>query len=160
MWASVVLLFFNSSTNIFCFWRSLLFLSNLFFFFCLRFLNLTLDFLRLVLSFLEDELKTWNSLRKLFWKTIFHRLYIIISHTSFRVNLHSVVCLNVKELLAWSRRNIWGLSDSNGIWTHNQLVCKRPSGLFLKKASFAKWLSVCLQTKWLWVRILVLSLKL
>ena len=27
-------------------------------------------------------------------------------------------------------------------------------------ASLAKWLSVCLQTKWLWVRILLLSLKL
>ena len=49
--------------------------------------------------------------------------------TSFRENLHSIVCLNVKELL------------------------KRTSAL-------AKWLSVRLRTKWLWVRIPLLSLKL
>ena len=31
-------------------------------------------------------------------------LYVIImSHTSFRVNPHSIVCLNVKELLARNR---------------------------------------------------------
>ena len=41
--------------------------------------------------------------------------------------------LNVKELLARNMRNIWSLSDSNGIWTHNHLVLK--------------------QTKWLWVWI-------
>ena len=32
--------------------------------------------------------------------------------------------LNVKELLAWNRRYIWSLSDSNGIQTHNHLVRK------------------------------------
>ena len=53
-------------------------------------------------------------------------LYVIImSRKSFRVNLHSKVCLNVKELLAWSRHHIWSLSDSNKVWTHNHLVCKR-----------------------------------
>ena len=37
-------------------------------------------------------------------------LYVIImSHTSFRVNPHSIVCLNVMELLAWSRDHIWRL---------------------------------------------------
>ena len=50
---------------------------------------------------------------------------IIMSRTSFRVNLDSKVCLNVKELLAWSRRYIWSLSDSNGIQTHNHLVRKQ-----------------------------------
>ena len=38
------------------------------------------------------------------------------------------------------------LSDSNGIQTHNHLVCKQTANL-------AKWLSVRLPTKWLWVRI-------
>ena len=53
-------------------------------------------------------------------------LYVIImSRTSFRVNPHSIVCLNVKELLARSRRYIWSLSDGNVIRTHNHLVCKR-----------------------------------
>ena len=43
-------------------------------------------------------------------------LYIIIlSRTSFTVDLYSIVFLNVKELLAQSRRHIWHLSDSNGI---------------------------------------------
>ena len=52
-------------------------------------------------------------------------LYVtIMSRTSFRVNLHSIVCLNVQELLAQSRRHIWSLIDSNEIGTHNHLVRK------------------------------------
>ena len=31
-------------------------------------------------------------------------------------------CLNVKELLSRSGRDIWGLSDSNEIRKHNHLV--------------------------------------
>ena len=34
-------------------------------------------------------------------------------------------CLNVKELLARNRRDMWSLSDSNGIRTHYHLVCKQ-----------------------------------
>ena len=45
-------------------------------------------------------------------------------------------CLNVKELLARSRREIWRLSHCN--WT---------------LTSLARWLSVCLRTKWFWVRV-------
>ena len=38
-------------------------------------------------------------------------LYVIItSHTTFRVNLNSIVCLNIKELLAQSRCHIWNLN--------------------------------------------------
>ena len=53
-------------------------------------------------------------------------LYVIIMlHTSFRVNPHSIVCLNVKKLLAPSMCHVRILSDSNRIWTvqistHNQ----------------------------------------
>ena len=50
---------------------------------------------------------------------------IIMSRTSFRVNLQSIVCLNVKELLVRSRCYIWSLSDSNGIRTQNHLLRKR-----------------------------------
>ena len=32
--------------------------------------------------------------------------------------------LNVKELYGRNRRDIWSLSDSNRIRTHNHLVCK------------------------------------
>ena len=40
------------------------------------------------------------------------------------VNLHSIVSLNVKEILTWNRSHIWSLNDSNGIRTHNLLVRK------------------------------------
>ena len=34
--------------------------------------------------------------------------------------------LNIKELHGRNKRDIWNLlSDCNGIWTHNHLVCKR-----------------------------------
>ena len=45
-----------------------------------------------------------------------------MSRTSFRVNPHSTVYLNVKELLARSRCLISSLNDSNEIRTHNHLV--------------------------------------
>ena len=35
------------------------------------------------------------------------------------------ICLNVKELLARNRRNIWSLSDCNRTRTHNHLVRKQ-----------------------------------
>ena len=52
-------------------------------------------------------------------------MYVIISHAGFIVNLHSVVCLNVKKLLARSRHYIWSLGDSNRIRTYNHLVRKQ-----------------------------------
>ena len=58
--------------------------------------------------------------------------------TSFTVNLHSIVCLNIKELLARSRRHIRSLSDSNGIRTHNQLVRKRTLNQLAKLAIAVK----------------------
>ena len=52
---------------------------------------------------------------------------IIMSRTSFRVNLHSIVCLNAKELLARSRRHIWILSNSNEIRSNNLLRSRSSS---------------------------------
>ena len=49
-------------------------------------------------------------------------------------------CLNIKELLARSRRKIWSLSDCNWTRTQNHLVCKRTLN------HLAKWLSVLLRT--------------
>ena len=63
------------------------------------------------------------------------------------------ISLNIKELLARNKHEIWSLSDSNGTRTHNHLVCKRTYN------HLAKWLSVCLQTKWLWVQVLLQSLE-
>ena len=68
-------------------------------------------------------------------------------------------CLNVKELLAQNKCDIWSLSDSNGIRTHNYLVCKTALNHLAKLASLAKWLSFHLQTKLQWVRLPLLSLK-
>ena len=52
------------------------------------------------------------------------------------------------------------LSDSNGIRTHNHLVRKQTLKHLAKLTSLAKYLSVHLRTKWLWVPILLLSHKL
>ena len=41
---------------------------------------------------------------------------VLLCRTSFRVNPQSIVCLNVKELLAQSRLHIWSFSDRNGIY--------------------------------------------
>ena len=53
-------------------------------------------------------------------------------------------CLNVKELLARSRDEIWSLSDCNWTRTQNHLVRKKHSTI---------WLSVRLRTKWFRVRV-------
>ena len=52
------------------------------------------------------------------------------SRTRFRVNLHSVVTWMSRN--ARNRRDIGRLSDSNGIWTHNHLVCKKTFNCFAK----------------------------
>ena len=110
-----------------------------------------------------QKLRTWctrNNNYSILW-SYYYNCVIIMSHKSFRVNLHSTICMNVKELLARSRCHIWTLSDSNEIWTHNHLVPKRTINHLAnlgKLASLAKWLSVGLWTKWLWVRIPLLPL--
>ena len=52
-------------------------------------------------------------------------------------------CLNVKELLARNRRNIWSLSDCNRTLTHKHLVCKRTLKHLTK---LAKWLGCVVST--------------
>ena len=81
-----------------------------------------------------------------------HWVYVIIMpRTSARVNSHSIVCLNVKQLFSRSSHHIWSLSDSSEIRTHNHLV--------RKETIRPVWLNGS-RTKWLWVRISLLSLKL
>ena len=84
------------------------------------------------------------------------RLYVLImSHMCFRVNSYSS-CLNVKEILARSRPEIWSLSDCNWTRTHSHLVHKQTLNHLAK---LVEWLSVSLWTKWLWVRVQLQSLK-
>ena len=45
--------------------------------------------------------------------------------------------MNVKEILAWNRRDIWILSDWNRIRTHNYIVCKRALNHLIKLAYFS-----------------------
>ena len=47
----------------------------------------------------------------------------------------------------------------NKIWTHNHLVGTQTLNYLVKLASLDKWLSVRLQTKWLWVQIPLQSLN-
>ena len=51
--------------------------------------------------------------------------------------------LNVKELLAWNRRDIWSINDCNGVRTYNHLVRKRTLNHLAK---LAKWLSCVVGT--------------
>ena len=46
--------------------------------------------------------------------------------------------LDVKELLASKRRDIWSVSDNNGIRTHNHLVRKRTLNHLAKLTGLAK----------------------
>ena len=79
-------------------------------------------------------------------------------HVTYAIQSESTLysCLNVKEILAQSRRKIWSLSDCNWIWTHNHLVRKRTLNHL---ADLAKWLSVPLRTNCLWVRVQLQSLN-
>ena len=70
-----------------------------------------------------------------------------MSRTSFRVNPHSIVCLNIKELLVQSRRHIWSLSDGNGIQTYNHLVRKQTLDHVAKLAQFGQVVE-CSFTNW------------
>ena len=71
--------------------------------------------------------------------------FISMSRKSLRVNAQSIVCLNIKELLARSRRHIWRLSDSNVIGTHNHLLLKQTLNHLVK---LAKWLSCVVSIYW------------
>ena len=86
-------------------------------------------------------------------------LTVCYYHVMYTFQSESTLCrsLNVKELLARYRCDIWSLNDSIGIRTHKHLVRKQLLNHLAKPASLAKWLSVHLQTKYLWVLFLLLS---
>ena len=106
-----------------------------------------------------------------------------MSRTSFGVNLHLLVFLNVKEIVVRSRRHYLIRAHDRA---HDHLVSKRTLNHLAKPAkwlicvvsiylcfeylfelttqlnhlaSLAKWLSVHLQAKWLWVWIQLQSHK-
>ena len=79
---------------------------------------------------------SWIALR---WLTVssFHVMHAFRSEST----LYS--CLNVKELFARNRRDIWSLSDCNWARTHNHLVLKETLNHLAK---LAKWLSCVVST--------------
>ena len=75
----------------------------------------------------------------------YHSLTVCSCHVTYAFQSESTLysCLNVKELLARSRREIWSLRDCNCSRTQNHLVHKRTLNHLAK---LAKWLSCALST--------------
>ena len=48
--------------------------------------------------------------------------------------------MNLKEFLAWNRRDIWSLSDCNGIRTYNHIVLNQSLNHVDKLANWPVWL--------------------
>ena len=103
-------------------------------------------------AYLETVFKV-NLLRPIVWLTQDLTLLFDMEVSAFQSESTLYSCLNVKKPLARNRRDIGSLSDYNGTRTHNHLVRERTLN------HLAKWLSVCLQTEWLWVRVPLQSLK-
>ena len=82
-------------------------------------------------------------------------LTVCSCHVTYAFQSESALysCLNVKELLARSRHEIWSLSDCYWTLTQDHLVRKRTLNHLAKLASLTKWLCVRLWTKWFWVRV-------
>ena len=87
------------------------------------------------------KLQSWKYQGKLTIQTVCY--YYVMYAFQSESTLYS--CLNIKELLARNKRDIWSLSDSNGIRTHNHLVGKRTLNQLGKPA---KWSSCVVSTYW------------
>ena len=102
----------------------------------------------------ESWLDSFTLIFSLF-NSIRSKVLVCSCHVTYAFQSESTLCscLSVKGLLPQNRCDIWSLSDSNGIRTHNRIVCKwtlNHVAELAKLASLAKWLSVRIQTKWLW----------
>ena len=77
------------------------------------------------------------------WICRYNRSSVCYHHVMYAFQSESTLycCVNVKELLTRNRRDIWSLSDCNGIRTSNHLL------KYLGK--LAKWLS-CIMTTYLY----------
>ena len=72
-------------------------------------------------SYIQGVQGVQENFLKYVWQVnvcFYHATYVFWSESTL------CSCLNVKELLAWNSREIWSLSDCNGIRTHNHLVRK------------------------------------
>ena len=55
---------------------------------------------------------------------VVYQLDVCYYHVTYQFQSQSTlyISLNVKKLLGQNRHDIWIVSDSNGVWTHNHLV--------------------------------------
>ena len=87
-------------------------------------------------------------------------LTVCSCHVTYMFQTESTVysCLNVKELLARSRRKIWNSSDCNWTWTQNHFVHKQTLNHLAK---LAKWLSCAeyLSVWCIWLYVLAMSCR-
>ena len=100
----------------------------------------------LVLKRTLNHLANWPNDRAVFWVLICTvHLTVCSCHVTYAFESESTLysCLNVKELLARSRREIWRWTDCNWTRTQNHLVLKRTLNHLAK---LAKWLSYVLST--------------
>ena len=83
---------------------------------------------------------------------------MFLYHVTCTFQSKSTLCsyLNIKELLAWSRHNIWSLSDCNATATHNHLVCKWTIN-HLAKLATAELCYEYLSVQCIWLYVLSMS---
>ena len=80
----------------------------------------------------------------------------IISSISFRVNPHSVVPRNVKELLAPSRCHMWNSCRRNEIRTQNYFVRKRTSKPFSQTGKISELCCEYLSVRCIWPYVIIM----
>ena len=96
-----------------------------------------------VIFYIKKGIIMWY--HNIFWqsKWICIGCMLLSYHIRFQSESTLYSCLNLKKLLARNRRDIWDLSDNNGIRTHNHFVRKRTLNHLVK---LAKWLSCVVST--------------
>ena len=89
----------------------------------------------LLRQFQKNNGKKYRNLEKLGRARI---LAVCSCHVTYAFQSESTLynCLNLKELLARSRREIWSLNHCNLTQTQNHLVCKRTLNHLAKLAIF------------------------
>ena len=86
-----------------------------------------LNLLRKVKKYYFSKLDTNLTKNKNLWKSVKFILTVCSYNATYAFKSKSTLysCLNVKELIARNRCDIWNLSDCNGTRTHNYLARKR-----------------------------------
>ena len=86
-------------------------------------------------------------------------LSVCSCHVTYNFQSESTLysCLNVKELLARNRREIWNLSDCNWTRTQNNFVGKRTLNHLAKLTKWLSCVSEYLSVQCIWLYVLAMS---